>query len=130
MTATKIVQLAKEIDDARCKGHWQLIPDLARRYKKHNPKGESTVVNTEIEKGRTDPSVVVFSQITTAEASLAQLCKTHDDSDSNVYQHDSPQQISMAPRIDPAKVKSVQHQLNSGILLNTDDERMRVEKEV
>ena len=41
MTASKVVQISKEIEDARCKGNWKLIPELARRYKKHNPKGES-----------------------------------------------------------------------------------------
>ncbi|KAI8089965.1 uncharacterized protein BX664DRAFT_386363 [Halteromyces radiatus] len=35
----KVIQITKEIDSARCKGHWHTIPDLARRYVKYNPEG-------------------------------------------------------------------------------------------
>jgi hypothetical protein len=39
-SASKLQQIEKEIDVARCKGRWQAIPDLARRYVKHNPQGK------------------------------------------------------------------------------------------
>lgn len=39
MTSSKAIQIAKEIDAARCKGNWIALPELARRYKKHNPDG-------------------------------------------------------------------------------------------
>lgn len=39
MVSTKAITIAKEIDAARCKGNWQAIAELARRYKKHNPTG-------------------------------------------------------------------------------------------
>jgi hypothetical protein len=39
MTSAKAIQIAKEIDSARCKGNWNALPELARRYKKHNPDG-------------------------------------------------------------------------------------------
>lgn len=44
MTTSKAIQIAKDIEDARCKGNWKLMPELARRYRKHNPKGEG--INT------------------------------------------------------------------------------------
>ncbi|KAI8890508.1 TPR-like protein [Backusella circina FSU 941] len=39
MLTNKAIIIAKEIDNARCKGQWKAIPELARRYKKHNPAG-------------------------------------------------------------------------------------------
>jgi hypothetical protein len=39
MVTNKALLIAKDIDIARCKGNWQAIPELARRYKKHNPPG-------------------------------------------------------------------------------------------
>jgi hypothetical protein len=38
-SSTKTLQISKQIDTARCKGHWHALPDLARRYVKHNPEG-------------------------------------------------------------------------------------------
>lgn len=39
MVTNKAIIIQKEIDVARCKGNWRAIPELARRYKKHNPTG-------------------------------------------------------------------------------------------
>lgn len=39
MVTNKAIAIGKDIDAARCKGNWQAIPELARRYKKHNPSG-------------------------------------------------------------------------------------------
>jgi hypothetical protein len=39
MVTNKALTIAKEIDVARCKANWSVIPELARRYKKHNPSG-------------------------------------------------------------------------------------------
>ncbi|CAJ0754290.1 14700_t:CDS:2, partial [Entrophospora sp. SA101] len=35
----KASQREKEIDAARYKGNWNVIPELARKYRKHNPAG-------------------------------------------------------------------------------------------
>jgi hypothetical protein len=43
MLTNKAIIIAKEIDSARCKGQWQAIPELARRYKKHNPAGKGNM---------------------------------------------------------------------------------------
>ena len=34
---SKPLQAAADLDTARCKGQWQMIPELARRYKKYHP---------------------------------------------------------------------------------------------
>ncbi|KAI8339702.1 hypothetical protein BC941DRAFT_468971 [Chlamydoabsidia padenii] len=40
-SSSKVHQIEKDIDAARCKGQWQAIPELARRYVKHNPQGKA-----------------------------------------------------------------------------------------
>jgi hypothetical protein len=44
MTSIKAIQIGKDLDSARCSGNWAVIPDLARRYKKYNSEGSSTIV--------------------------------------------------------------------------------------
>lgn len=43
MLTNKAIVIAKDIDLARTKGNWQAIPELARRFKKHNPNGVGKV---------------------------------------------------------------------------------------
>jgi lipocalin len=43
MSSAKAVQIAKDIDVARCNGNWTAITELARRYKKYNTEGASKV---------------------------------------------------------------------------------------
>ncbi|KAI7855650.1 hypothetical protein BDC45DRAFT_505552 [Circinella umbellata] len=106
MTASKVVQISKEIEDARCKGNWNLIPELARRYKKHNPKGE------------------ILAQTITAEASLSQLSINVRKSNSQQQQRrrdiNNEVQPDLPPQLDPKQVKSLQLQLESIIQMNED----------
>ena len=43
MITAKASQLARNLEIARCKGNWNAIPDLARRYKKYNGTGRGMV---------------------------------------------------------------------------------------
>ncbi|CAO3611070.1 unnamed protein product [Cunninghamella echinulata] len=67
-SSNKLSLITKEIDIARCNGHWQVIPDLARRYKKYNPDGTA------------------FQQTILAEAALIEFNKTSPQ-DSKQVQH-------------------------------------------
>lgn len=99
MTTSKATQIAKDIEDARCKGNWKLMPELARRYRKHNPKGEG--INTTHVYHPTSlltDQTAVLAQTIIAEASLAQLVQ---DTQSSLLNAD--------------QVKSIRHQLQSVI---------------
>ncbi|KAI9490748.1 hypothetical protein BDB00DRAFT_533936 [Zychaea mexicana] len=106
MTASKVVQISKEIEDARCKGNWKLIPELARRYRKHNPKGE------------------ILAQTISAEASLSQLSYNARKDTTPIkapeQQYDTLEKPTLPPRLDMSQVKSLQLQLKSVIQMNDD----------
>ena len=40
MSEIKAKKYYKDIEDARCKGQFQLLSELGRKYKKHEPRGE------------------------------------------------------------------------------------------
>lgn len=71
-SASKVHQIEKEIDVARCKGRWQAIPDLARRYVKHNPKGKGMVEKDS--KQRAPFEWHAHSSILTAHSSIYLFC--------------------------------------------------------
>ncbi|KAI8374555.1 uncharacterized protein BYT42DRAFT_410897 [Radiomyces spectabilis] len=99
MSSAKLQQISRDIEVARCKGNWQAIPELARRYKKYNPDG------------------TVTEQTILAEASLSQLVASQSVAD---YSHDSPTHISLDERLDPNAIKSVQNQLRAVLQLPDD----------
>lgn len=39
MLTNRAIVIEKDIDLARCQSNWQAIPELARKFKKHNPNG-------------------------------------------------------------------------------------------
>jgi hypothetical protein len=45
--SSKAIQIAKDIDLARCNGNWSALPELGRRYKKYNPEGASKFTEME-----------------------------------------------------------------------------------
>ncbi|ORX42324.1 hypothetical protein DM01DRAFT_1341090 [Hesseltinella vesiculosa] len=59
VNSTKTAHIVQELDSARCRGHWHLVPDLVKRYIKHNPQG------------------VEWEQLIMAEVQLVQIVKTH-----------------------------------------------------
>ena len=142
MTASKVVQISKEIEDARCKGNWKLIPELARRYKKHNPKGESKFFLPFLTASTLYNLYLCFwvslfyyyavlAQTISAEASLSQLSINVRKSNSQQQQRldtNNEEQPYLPPRLDPKQVKPLQLQLESVIRMNGDSETN--EKEV
>lgn len=103
MTTSKAIQIAKDIEDARCKGNWKLMPELARRYRKHNPKGEGIVhIYPPKPSLLTMTATAVLAQTIVAEASLAQLVQ-------------NTQSSSSSSLLNADQVKSIRHQLQSVI---------------
>ncbi|CAO3629040.1 unnamed protein product [Mucor hiemalis] len=97
MVSTKAITIAKEIDAARCKGNWQAIAELARRYKKHNPTG------------------IVLEQSVLAELSLVHILKANRTESTKNFAHDSPNHVTLEARIIPKLMKPVQHQLSNAL---------------
>ncbi|KAI8062688.1 hypothetical protein BC940DRAFT_308128 [Gongronella butleri] len=93
--STKAKQLAKEIDHARCKGLWQNVPELARRYKKHS-------------------NDVALEQTVLVETALQNLVNNNiNPSDSSIYSHDAPHSATMRPRLNMDQVKPFIDQLDA-----------------
>ncbi|KAI7864852.1 hypothetical protein BDF14DRAFT_1139781 [Spinellus fusiger] len=92
--SAKAIQIAKDIDVCRCKGNWLAIPELARRYKKHNPDG------------------TVLEQTILAEASLINSVQATHSTVS--FREDTPHQVTLPPRLS-SQLKSVQLQLNAAL---------------
>ncbi|RUS13729.1 hypothetical protein BC938DRAFT_477702 [Jimgerdemannia flammicorona] len=102
MTSSKALQIEKEIDAARCKASWSTIPELTRRYKKHNSEGS------------------VLEQTVLAELTLTQtLSRYHREKGwySSVYDDDTPDRISLPPRLPPELLKDVVTQLQNALKL-------------
>ncbi|KAI7906808.1 uncharacterized protein BX663DRAFT_548947 [Cokeromyces recurvatus] len=97
VSINKATIIAKEIDTARCKGNWQAIPELARRYKKHNPNDN------------------VLEQSILAEANLNNIIQTSRGESKGEFAQDSPNSISLATRVDSKLLKPVQQQLAAAI---------------
>ncbi|KAG2206740.1 hypothetical protein INT47_003682 [Mucor saturninus] len=93
MVTNKALVIAKDIDIARCKGNWQALPELARRYKKHNPPG------------------IVLEQSILAEVALNQILVSHRLEPKHAFLRDSPHHVTLPKRLDLALMKQVQHQL-------------------
>ncbi|KAG2185895.1 hypothetical protein INT43_002333 [Umbelopsis isabellina] len=92
MTSAKAIQIAKDIDAARCKGNWIAIPELARRYKKHNPDG------------------TVLEQTILAEHALVQVLEKIKEP-ANLYTNDSPDHLAVAPGIERSTINYAREQL-------------------
>ncbi|KAI9487484.1 MAG: hypothetical protein EXX96DRAFT_81148 [Benjaminiella poitrasii] len=93
VSTNKATVIAKEIETARCKGNWQAIPELARRYKKHNPND------------------IVLEQTILAEANLDNIIQSNRTESKKEFAQDSPNSINLTARVDPGLMKSVQQQL-------------------
>ncbi|CEP11254.1 hypothetical protein [Parasitella parasitica] len=95
MVANKALIISKEIDVARCKGNWQALVELARRYKKHNPNGLGTL-----------------EQSILAEARLSNVLEANGQDSRKLFANDSPNNISLTTRVAPALMKPIQQQLS------------------
>ncbi|KAL1923079.1 uncharacterized protein VTP21DRAFT_9455 [Calcarisporiella thermophila] len=81
---SKSLQIAKEIDTARCNGEWDAIPDLVRRYSKR--KSADTF----------------FSDLITLEHEIVNQIQLHIKSQNFTYEgweKDDQQHISLTPRV-------------------------------
>ncbi|CAO3612181.1 unnamed protein product [Cunninghamella blakesleeana] len=88
---------------ARCKGQWQTIPEAARRYKKY-----------------TNDSVL--EQTALAEASLQLLINNSiNGTDSKIYALDSPNNITLRPRLKEAAVNPCIVELDAALKSNSND---------
>ncbi|KAI9263323.1 hypothetical protein BDA99DRAFT_509951 [Phascolomyces articulosus] len=118
MTASKVVQISKEIEDARCKGNWKLIPELVRRYKKHNPKGEILAQTISAEASLSELSFNARRDITQQQRQRQQYQNgVRHDTYNNGDNNETP---LLSPRLDAKQVKSLQLQLKSVIQMNDD----------
>ncbi|KAI9025825.1 hypothetical protein CLU79DRAFT_65757 [Phycomyces nitens] len=102
MTTIKATQIAKDIDSCRCKGNWEAIPELARRYRKHNPDG------------------AVLEKTILAEASLANLIGNSYESTS--FSADSPTHTTLPPRLSTNQVRPIQSQLEAVLQMSASPE--------
>ncbi|CAB4390189.1 unnamed protein product [Rhizophagus irregularis] len=98
---TKANQRARELDAARCKGSWNEVPELARKYRKHNPSG------------------VVLQQSALAEHALVQAIEKIECN----YDDDSPKHITLQPTIDEAKIKEVFEKIEVALAEAQDQEK-------
>ncbi|GAB5590884.1 hypothetical protein Unana1_05784 [Umbelopsis nana] len=92
MTSSKAIQIAKEIDAARCKGNWIALPELARRYKKHNPDG------------------IVLEQTILAEYALTQVLEKIKEP-IDLYNNDGQDFLAFAPNMDRSSINYAREQL-------------------
>ncbi|KAL9556166.1 hypothetical protein MBANPS3_001996 [Mucor bainieri] len=98
MVTNKAITISKEIDTARCKGHWQAIPELARRYRKHNPQG------------------LALEQSILAEATLVHVVQETQRKDSKKQcAKDAPNNITLATRASQSQMKPIQQQLSTAL---------------
>ncbi|KAI8881422.1 hypothetical protein K501DRAFT_6050 [Backusella circina FSU 941] len=109
--SSKALQIAKEIDLARCNGNWSALPELGRRYKKYNPEG------------------AILEQTIVAENSLVQVLNT-TRAESVTYDSDTPLSISIETRVQPEQVRSIQNQLRAAIQLSDPNNVNHAQKEL
>ncbi|KAI8971935.1 hypothetical protein BDF20DRAFT_709137 [Mycotypha africana] len=110
MVTSKAAAIAKEIDVARCKGNWQAIPELARRYKKHNPSG------------------TVLEQSILGEAGLDNIVHSSQRESRSLYANDSPSSISLPKCVDRELTKPVLQHLSTAIADNDSSSEAHVYK--
>ncbi|KAK4513383.1 uncharacterized protein ATC70_005381 [Mucor velutinosus] len=97
MVTNKAITISKEIDVARCKGHWQAIPELARRYRKHNPNG------------------LALEQSILAEANLVHVLESNRKDSKKLFAKDSPNNITLSTRVSQSLIKPIQQQLSTAL---------------
>ncbi|KAI7873905.1 hypothetical protein K492DRAFT_47384 [Lichtheimia hyalospora FSU 10163] len=97
MTTSKISQIVRDIESARCKGQWYAIPELARRYKKYCSSG------------------TVLEQTILVEATLAQYIENYQD-------HDDDQVRVESHQVEPL-LQQLESALESANDLTTDAEK-------
>ncbi|KAI9492655.1 hypothetical protein BDB00DRAFT_873234 [Zychaea mexicana] len=105
MITAKASQLAKDLETARCKGNWEAIPVLARRYKKYNSTG------------------AVLEQTALVEATLSQLSNVSEGGgkpNGIVHQHDNPDTITWKCRLESEQVRPLLLQLESALQTQDD----------
>ncbi|CAG8451093.1 6862_t:CDS:10 [Ambispora leptoticha] len=102
----KASQREKELDIARCKGNWVAIPELARKYRKHNPDG------------------IVLEHTALAEFSLV-LAIQHVEEQNGllIYDDDEPDHISMGPVVETTTVNDVFEKLEKAMSNSEGEEK-------
>ncbi|CAG8550778.1 5734_t:CDS:10, partial [Acaulospora morrowiae] len=89
---TKANQREKEIDVARCKGNWDAIPELARKFRKHSASG------------------IVLEQTALAEYALVKAIeKTEAEKGfrEESYDDDSPNNITFPPTVEESSADDI-----------------------
>ncbi|KAL0076685.1 hypothetical protein F4703DRAFT_1743420 [Phycomyces blakesleeanus] len=98
MDSSKARLIAVELDTARCKGDWQAIPELAKRYKKCRPN-ESVLETTVCVES---DFIAILRQVRN-EYLIQPKETTETDID---YVNDSPHLITIQPRLTISQVQS------------------------
>ena len=146
MITAKASQLARDLEIARCKGNWNAIPDLARKYKKYNGTGQGMVTRRRQTEYIflflfffsvhfffliTEPVFSVLEQTVLVEATIGQLTNISESKATNgiVHQHDDPDSIACECRLKDEQVRPLLQQLES-VLQTQDDSVTESEKEV
>ncbi|CAG8527190.1 13023_t:CDS:10 [Acaulospora colombiana] len=108
----KANQREKEIDVARCKGAWDAIPELARKFRKHSAAG------------------IVLEQTALAEYTLVKAIeKTEKEKGfgEESYDNDTPDNITLPPTVDESLVKDVFTKLEVALSQASGQERECIE---
>ena len=119
MTTSKISQIVRDIESARCKGQWYAIPELARRYKKYCSSGTGIVflgdTSNTMHSGSHALLISVLEQTILVEATLAQYIENYQD-------HDDDQVRVESHQVEPL-LQQLESALESANDLTTDAEK-------
>ncbi|KAI7878419.1 protein prenylyltransferase [Lichtheimia hyalospora FSU 10163] len=124
---SKPLQAAADLDTARCKGQWQMIPELARRYKKYHP--DESVMDTAacleaefailLARQRKSPinnqqhNPLASNRSTTHLVTSTPPANLEHESD--MYENDTPDHITLPDPMDASKTESILKKLLSMI---------------
>ncbi|KAG9298511.1 hypothetical protein G9A89_016508 [Geosiphon pyriformis] len=113
----------KRLDEARCKGNWSEIKEMARKYRKHKPEGIGMLKAFDV---LAELSVTFLEHTALAELSLVlaiQKTENETSSTSEVYNNDDPDQISVGPIVDGSRITEVFEKLDIAIVCAEGDDK-------
>ncbi|KAK9765547.1 hypothetical protein K7432_006033 [Basidiobolus ranarum] len=93
MLSAKAIQIEKDINVARCQANWPAIPELARRFKKHNPAGAA------------------LSETILAESALAHAVERRPTLSSDAFDQDDAHHLTLPHFLSEADVAGPREQL-------------------
>ncbi|ORX80563.1 protein prenylyltransferase [Basidiobolus meristosporus CBS 931.73] len=97
MLSAKAIQIEKDINTARCQANWPAIPELARRFKKHNPAGAA------------------LSETILAESALSQAADRRPNLPSEAFDQDDAQTLILPQNLSEAEVTAPREQLKGAL---------------